>query len=262
MNKYIVGLVFVIVFGISNAISSTSTIFEDHKLQTYSPIVAGAKDILFEIRVDGLIDNIKRTTAISNIEDLYFRFYWVYPGEYRIEVEGLPKGFAVLKSNLKNQVKPYVDMIFSEDFIRQFERTPFVNDPKEKNSYIKKEDTSSTVSSVRIKLNEKNLLSEIYSKSPYSTVLSQFEYKLRSWSNGKNVLTKIVIEEKGSGIVNMKTIDDEREVFSGIGLPSEIKIEETVSRDSKIITTSNLKLNFSNYNINTGKADRFIRDSK
>ena len=153
-------------------------------------------------------------------------------------------------------------MIFSEDFIRQFERTPFVNDPKEKNSYIKKEDTSSTVSSVRIKLNEKNLLSEIYSKSPYSTVLSQFEYKLRSWSNGKNVLTKIVIEEKGSGIVNMKTIDVEREVFSGIGLPSEIKIEETVSRDSKIITTSNLKLNFSNYNINTGKADRFIRDSK
>lgn len=259
--KYVFSILLVLVFAIGQAQSSSRNIFEDHKLQTYSPIKAGVKDLLFDIRVEGLVERVKKTTALTNLNDLYFRVYWAYPDQYRIDVEGLPKGFNMLRRNLKATVKPFVDIIFSEDFIRQFERVPFNKDPSGKNKYIKKKDKND-VSEVRVSFNNKGILEEINSMSPYSKVKTVFSHNLRSWSKGKHVVTKVSITQLASGMTDEKDILIERGVFSGVGLPKELVVDQRLKRGDQIINSSKQKYFFSNYNVNTDKASRILRGKK
>lgn len=261
MDKYIFGFFLTVLICITNVMSSSSTIFEDHKLQTYSPIKAGVKDLLFEVRVDGLINNLKQTTAITKIEDLYVRFYWVFPGEYRMEVEGLPQGFEGLKGNIKQQIKPFIDMIFSEDFIRQFERSPFVKDAVVKNKYNRKNSKNETTE-LYITLNSNGIMDAVYSSSPSIKVVSKFDYKLRSWSDGKYVLTGFQINENMNGIINDKNIEVERDVFSGVGLPAKVTVKEEIKQGTNTVTKNDLVLRFSNYHVNSGKAEKYIKDNK
>lgn len=259
MRKFLFGLIAVLFICINNAMSTLS-IFEDHKLQVYSPMKVGVKDLLFEVRIDGLIENIKRTTSITKIDDLYVRFYWVFPGEYRMEVEGIPKGFELIRNNIKAQVKPYVDLIFSEDFIRQFERSPFVKDPKEKNTFIKKNNPGET-SDVKISFNENGIMNKIESRSPMSVVLTNFEFKQRSWSDGKYILASVEIQEKASGLVSSRIISVERDVYSGVGLPKSIVVDENVKQADKEISKNQIKIFFSNYHVNEGKAEKFLKQN-
>lgn len=261
MDKYIFGFFITVIICITNVMSASSTIFEDHKLQTYSPVKAGVKDLLFEVRIDGLIDNIKATTAISKVEDLYVRFYWIFPGEYRMDVEGIPEGFDTLRTNIKQQVKPYVDMIFSEDFIRQFERSPFVKDTNIKNRFNRKNEKNE-VTELYVTLNSNGIMDGVYSTSPRVKVDSKFEYKLRSWSDGKYVLTGIMIKENMNGLISNKNIEVERDVFSGVGFPSKITINEEIKQGESSVTKSKTILKFSNYHINSGKAEKYIKENR
>jgi len=261
MMKYLFGLLLVITVAYTQAVSSTGNIFEDHKLRSYSPLKVGVKDILFDIRMDGLLNNVKKTTSLTSIEDLYFRVYWAYPGQYRIDVEGLPKGFKMMRRNLKGLIKPYVDLIFSDEFVRQFERVPFKKSQTEKRTFTKKKN-STDVTDINVNFDEKGILTKILSSSPYSKVETEFVYKLRSWSKGKFVMNKILISELSNGIRNKKEIVIDRELQSGVGLPRTVVVEENLVRNKKVINSTTQKFNFSNYVINSGKAARIMKGIK
>lgn len=256
--RYLFGIFLVITLAYGQALSSTDTIFEDHKLRTYSPLKVGVKDLFFDIRMEGLLNNVKKTTSLTSLDDLYFRVYWTYPDQYRIVVEGLPKGFRMMRNNLRAVVKPYVDLIFSDDFIRQFEKVPFKQSSTDKKTYVKKKDKSTDVSDIQITFDSKGILNKIVSTSPYNKVDTEFDYKLRSWSNGKFVMNKIKIREAANGIVNNKEISIDRELQNGVGLPNSVTIEETLMRKEKVINSTTQKFTFSNYNVNTGKVKKII----
>jgi hypothetical protein len=259
--KYLFALFLVITLAFSQAMSSTQNIFEDHKLRSYSPTKAGVKDILFDIRMDGLLNNVKKTTSLTSLDDLYFRVYWTYPGQYLIVVEGLPKGFKMLRNNLKGIIKPFVDIIFSDDFIRQFERVPFVKDVNNKGTFVKRKQATD-VNDIRVKFDNKGVLEAIVTSSPYTKVNTSFMHKLRSWSKGKFVMNKIKIEELSNGLISQKEIEIERTLQSGVGLPKSVVVEQSLKRKDKVINSSTQKFIFSNYHINTGKAARIMKGMK
>lgn len=259
--KYLFSVFLIAMIAVSQVLSSSSNIFEDHKLQTYSPMKVGVTDLFFDIRVDGLLEKVKKTTALTDLEDLYFRVYWAYPDQYKIVVEGIPVGFKMLKRDLKNQVKAFVDLIFLDDFVRQFERVPFIKDPKSKKSYIKKM-SKSDVGDVKINLNNKGIIEEINSMSPYSRIKTTFEHNLRSWSKGKYVMSKVSIKQNTSGMVSEKNIDIERSLYSGMGFPKNLTVEQKLKRGEQVINSSSTTYRFTNYNINTGKSAGFMKGEK
>ena len=261
MMKYLFALLLVISFAFNQALSSSQNIFEDHKLQTYSPLKAGVKDLLFDIRMDGLLDSVKKTTSLTSLEDLYFRVYWAYPGQYRIDVEGLPKGFKMLRKNLKSTIKPIVDIIFSDDFVRQFERVPFIKNSNKKRTYVKKKQAGE-VSNISVEFNKRGILKTINSSSPYSKFETTFNHKLRSWSKGKYVMDKITIAEMTNGLVSTKVFDVERELQTGVGLPKKVSIEQSLKRKEKVINSTTQNFHFTNFHVNTGKAISIMKGNK
>jgi hypothetical protein len=261
MGKFTFGIFVVVILAISNAFSNNLSIFDDHKLKSYSPTKAGVKDILFDVKLDGLEDYIKKTTSLTDLEDIYFRVYWAYPSQFKVDVEGLPKGFQQLKSNLKSMVKPYIDLIFSDNFVVQFERIPFVKDSKNPNLYIKKSTELDTTSMV-VEFDRNGLMNRIISMTPYSKIETTFVNTQRSWSLGKYVVTEIQIKEKVNGLTNHKTITVERELKDGVGLPAKVSLVEKLLNGDKKINENTKNFKFFNFHVNTGKPQRIMKGQK
>ncbi len=261
MFKFIFGVFLVVIFSFKQAHSEKIGIFEDHKIRSYSPVKVGVKDMLFDVRIKGIKDLIRGQTAITSLDDVYFRVYWYFPDRYKVVVEGLPEGFKVLRNNLKIIVKPYIDLIFSEEVITQFSRYPYVVDEKEKNSYLKKK-TTTDLSEINVKFNKDGLLKVINSKSPYSRISTEFDYSKKSWSKGKFVTDKIIISEISQGIKSVKEMNITHGLISGTGLPESIVVTERFLRDDKEINRNSININFSNYVLNTGKARSILQGKK
>ncbi len=261
MFKYSIGLLLVILFSFKQAHSEQIGLFEDHKIRSYAPIKVGVKDMLFDVRVKGILELIKGQTSLTQLDDVYFRVYWYFPDRYKVVVEGLPEGFKVLRNNLKVIVKPYIDLIFSEEVITQFSRYPYVQDQKNKKSYIKK-NNENEMGKVSIEFNGNGLLASISSSSRYSKVNTEFGYSKKSWSKGKFVTDTIKISEESKGIESVKDLDVSYGLFSGIGLPEKIKVSESFLRNEKVINENKLEINFTNYVLNSGKARNILQGKK
>lgn len=258
---YSLGLILVALFSFNNAFSEKSGIFDEHKIRSYSPLKGRIKDVLFDVRVEGMLEKIKKSTTITNIDDVYFRVYWYFPDRYRVDIEGLPKGFKVLRSNLRQSVKPYVDLLFAQDLVTQFARFRYTRDSKDKQSFnkIKK---NGDLTDVSITFNRNGLMDTITSKSTFTGVKTMFDYSKKSWSDGKFVTDAIKISEKANSITNVKDISIEYTLKNNVGLPEVVNVTEKFMSGVKVINSSKKKIKFSNYVINTGKARNILQGKK
>lgn len=261
MKLYSLGLLLVTIFTINNAFSEKVGIFDEHKIRSYSPLKGKIKDILFDVRVDGMVDAVKKSTTLTNVDDIYFRVYWYYPDQYRVDVEGLPKGFKVLRASLRKEVKPYIDLIFSDDLVTQFARFRYSKDSKEKNTYVKMK-KESDVTDVSVTFDVNGMMTSIVSKSPFTGVKTELEHSKKSWSDGKFVTENIKITEKTSAITNVKDVSINYGLNSGFGLPSDITVDEKFMSGVKVINTNKKIIKFSNYVINTKKARTILQGKK
>lgn len=234
-------------------------------IRYYHPENYGLKDLVFEVRVSNLVDTLNKKQSYGKIEDLYFKVYWMFPGQYEIVVNGFPKGFKEVKYQLKQMIKNRLDFVVPLKLaprVRSYELSYF--ETKGAKGVKGKDRTGSrSVSEIQLKFKSNGMLEEFKSFSPTGVNTSKFELGVKGWSNNKWVVDRMVVRLIQG--VQLTTIENEFDYksFSGFGFPSKVDIKTT----QEIMTNNggkpnkrsvNSTIEFSKYEINTGKAVRFM----
>lgn len=234
-------------------------------IRYYHPESFGLKDLVFEVRVSNLVETLNKKQSFGKIEDLYFKVYWMFPGQYQIQVNGFPKGFDEVKYQLKQMIKNRLDFVVPLKLsprVRSYELSYF-NIKGGKGIKGKDRTGSRPVSEIQLKFKSNGMLQEFKSFSPTGVNSSIFKLGTKSWSNNKWVVENMTIKLIQG--VQLTTIENEFEYksYSGFGFPSKVDITTT----QEIVTNNggkpnkrsvNSSIEFSKYEVNTGKAVRFM----
>lgn len=252
-----------------NLFASPDEILSTYDIRSYHPEKLDLKDLIFEIRMKDLVKQLNETKSYGVLEDIYFKVFWIFPGQYNIEIYGLPKGFKALRQNLKQQIKSRLSFVIPMKLSLLF---------RSYNLKIKKENKAQIIeaipkvkkdakSKIMISFDSSGKLKSIDSQNEFINIYSEHTYKVfDDWSNNKWVLTEVTENRsEGPHRLFMKTQIMYKKVGK-FGFPSKISISTTPSvvhsadkNSSKILKTTLL---FSTYEVNTGKARKKIMNPK
>lgn len=242
---------------------------EQFEIRSYSPQKVGIKELVYEVRVDGLKDIIEKNLVVGKLTDLYFKVYWLNPSEYRVTVEGLPQGFKEVKDDLKQLIKGKLDFVVPERFSEKLKGYTVKTEALPDGKLLKAIDETYTLAVPEIDITFENSgrLKLLETKMTPNAVTTEFFHSTKSWSNNKLVLDRVIAKSGVEG--NKLTIinDVEYANVNGFGLPAKLSVkniaefmvqasEKEKPKLQKKETTSVIR--FSKYEINTGKAQRFI----
>ena len=253
---------------LSNAIFG-SEVIENFDLRSYDPVSNGLKDLTCEIRLKGLTERLKKELVTLKIPDeVYYKLYWLYPGKLDIIVEGLPRGFTELKTNLKNLVVNRVDFLIPQKLGKRLRSYKLTTKSVRGGTLVKGEDPTNTkaVNKIEIMFDGDEKLKSYKSYSPLGFQDSSFEYGKKSWSKNKWVLEKSFAKTiQGPQVTEIVTeIDYGNQV--GFGFPEEIEIETTQyvvapgKKEKKQERKGTTELTFSKFKVNSGEAQKYFRN--
>ncbi len=246
---------------------------EQFEIRSYAPQKVGVTDLVFEARIDNLTEMLTKNLAVGKLVDVSYKIYWASPSQYKIEVQGLPKGFAEVKQDLISLIRGKMEFVLPEKFMEKFKGYSLKAESVSEGKLIRAIDPTYTMvtSEVDILMDKNGILKTIETKTTGPAVRSEFSYSPKSWSNNKLVLDKIVLRTMQTG-VKLSTINDvEYLSVNGIGLPSKITVrnisEATVpatkkEKEKKLKKEIGSVIRFSKYEVNTGKALRFINEGQ
>lgn len=245
--------------------------FEQFEIKSYDPQKNGLTDLVFEARIDNLTEILNKTQIFSKLVEVYFKIYWLSPAQYKIEIMGLPKGFQEVRDDLSTLIKGKLEFIIPENFSDKFKGYTLKSEPIADGKLIKAIDDTYTMSIPEIDLIFDNSarLKSLETKAPFSAVKTEFFHSPKSWSNNKLVVDKIISTTK-QGALSSSTVNTvEYITVGGIGFPSVVTVK-TVSetlipangkeKEKKIKNETGSVIRFSKYEVNTGKAKRFIEE--
>ncbi len=242
-----------------------------YDVRKYNLEAMGLKDLVFEVRMDQLTETLNKNLSLGKLIDVHFKVYWMAPNEWRIEVNGLPKGFEEIKNDLKQLISGKLEYVISRPFREVVVGLNFENLSDKGIQYIRAFDPLYTkpFTDILLHFDQNGRLLSMRTNVPNAATDSNFEYGVFPWSNSKFLVTKHVAKTKlGVSESTITHIVDYAPV-NGFGLPAKMNIktnnkvvipahgkekEKTVSQDMTSL------LRFSKYETNTGKAKRFIVD--
>lgn len=245
---------------------------QQHEIRTYSPELAGVKDLIFEARIDGLPDILAKNSAIGKRADVFFKIYWKTPNQYRIEVEGFPgnaSNFKEIKDDLRQLIKGKLEFVIPEKMSEKLKPYTLKIEPITDGKLLKAIDETYTLSipEIDIVFDKSGRLKSMESRAPMSAVKTEFYNSPKVWSNNKLVLDKVISVSGGPG--NSFSVVNEIQYVNvnGFGFPSQVNVKNVIEfmgatkekekpKLMKKETTSTVK--FSKYEINTGRAAKFI----
>jgi hypothetical protein len=241
---------------------------EQFEIRSYAPQKNGVTDLVFEARIDHLTELLSKNLALGKLVDVSFKIYWNSPSQYKIEVQGLPKGFDEIKNDLVSLIKGKLEFILPEKFSEKFKGYSLKAEPIADGKLIHAIDASYTMSTpeVEILIDKSGQLKTVETKSP-TAVKTEFTHSAKSWSNNKLVLDKVVMTSKQGPAAMTTTNTIEYINVNGIGFPAKItvkNISEVVipktekAKEKKIKNESGTVIRFTKYEINTGKAQKTI----
>lgn len=242
-----------------------------YDIRRYNPEAQGVKDLVFELRMDNLTETLNKNLALGKLVDVHFKVYWLAPSEWRIEVNGLPKGFDEIKSDLKTLIGGKLEFVVSKPFQSVVADLSFEKVNRNGKNYLRAFDPLyvKPFTEILLGFDSQGRMNEMVTVVPNSSSVTTYEYVVTPWSNSKFLVSKQ--STKSSYGASESTISHNAEYVSvnGFGFPQKLTIktnnkitipprgkdkEKVFSQD----TTSVLK--FSKYEVNTGKAKRFIVD--
>ncbi len=263
--------VFLLIFLTSSQIWSQQKIeeIEQYEIRSYDPQQRGLSDLVFEARIDNLTEILNKAQTFGKLIDVYFKVYWIAPTQYKIEVMGMPKGFQEVRDDLTSLIKGKLEFVIPEKFSERFKAYTLKSEPIADGKLIKAIDDTynMTASEINIIFDKNSRLKTIESKAPLSNVLTEFFHSPKAWSNNKLVLDKVVSSSK-QGTTVLTTINSvEYIVVAGMGFPSKISVKNSQEvlvpatakeKEKKVKTDSGSIIKFSKYEVNTGKAQRYM----
>lgn len=254
---------------ISISMAFANSAVSDFDLLSYNPVKMGLKDVLCEVRLEGLTEQVKKQYVTVKVgREVYYKLYWMYPGRVAIDVEGIPKGFDQIKQSLVGLIINRVDYLIPQDLsprIRGYEL-------KKKSGgrggvTFEGEDPTNTkaVNKIEVSFDSNGILKKYKSYSPLGFQDSIFDYGKKSWSKNKWVLQSVRAKMIQGPQVTESYTDIKYENVSGYGMPSKIvvsteqKIVAPGEGEKKIERKGESELTFSNYKINMGEAQKYFR---
>lgn len=245
---------------------------EQYEIRSYAPQKSGVKDLVFEARIDNLTEILQKNLSVGKLSDVSFKVYWVSPSQYQIEVHGLPKGFQEVRSDLIQLIKGKLEFVLPESFSEKFKGYTLKAEPVADGKLIRAIDQTYTmaVPEVDILMDKVGTLKSVETRAPMAAVKTEFFHSPKAWSNNKLVLDKIVLTSYQGGAKVTSANEIDYISVNGVGFPSKITIKNVA--EAKVPATAKEKektvknetgtvIRFSKYEVNTGKAQRFM-DSK
>ncbi|MBC7714343.1 MAG: hypothetical protein H7177_13445 [Rhizobacter sp.] len=244
---------------------------EQYEIRSYDPQKSGLNDLVFEARIDNLTEILNKTGTFGKLIDVYFKIYWLSPSQYKIEVMGLPKGFPEVRSDLSDLIKGKLEFIIPEKFSEKFKGYSLKAEPVADGKLIRAIDDTYTmaVPEVDMVFDTSGKLKTVETKATYSNVKTEFFQSPKAWSAGKLVMDKIVTTSKQGATSMLTTNTVDYVTVSGMGFPSKVTIKnvaETIvpatkkDKEKKVKNESGTIVKFSKYEVNTGKAKRFMTE--
>jgi hypothetical protein len=242
---------------------------EQYEIRSYDPQKSGLTDLVFEARVDNLTEILNKTQTFGKLVDVYFKIYWMAPSQYRIEVMGLPKGFQEVRDDLSTLIKGKLDFVIPEKFSAKFKSYTLKAEPIADGKLIKAIDDSYTLAVPEIDLvfDRSGKLKSSEIKTPPAPVKTEFFQAPKEWSNNKLVMDKIVSVSKQGFAVTTITNSLEYASIAGMGFPTKITVKNVTEatipatkkdKEKKVKSEAGTIIRFTKYEVNTGKAQRFI----
>lgn len=244
---------------------------EQYEIRSYSPQKNGVNDLVFEARLDNLTESLSKNLILGKLVDVSFKIYWISPSQYKIEVQGLPKGFIEIKASLISIIKTKLEFVLPEKFSEKFKDYTLKSEAIADGKLIHAIDATYTmaVPEIDIVIDKTGQLKTVETRAPMSAVKTEFFHSPKSWSNNKLVLDKIILTTK-QGMVNFKTTNNLDYInINGIGFPSKVVVETASEviiqatekeKEKRIKNEESTRIRFSKYEINTGKAQRYMHE--
>lgn len=271
MKKLLIFILLIITSGLGLAIEKIDEL-EQHEIRSYAPQKSGVTDLVFEARIDNLTEMLSKNLMLGKLIDVSYKVYWLSPSQYKIEVYGLPKGFEEIRADLISLIKGKLEFVLPEKFSDKFKDYTLKAEPIANGKLIRAIDTTYTmaVPEIDIVIDKSGQLKTVESRAPMSAVKSEFSYSPKSWSNNKLVLDKVKLTSR-QGAAHLTTTNEMEYVsVNGIGFPSKITIknvsEITIpktdkAKEKKIKNETGTTIRFTKYEVNTGKAQRYINEA-
>lgn len=267
-SKALVFLIFILGLNISALAQQRFSELEQYDLRAYSPVNYGLKDLVFEIRISNLKEILQDQYNLKNLIDVYYKVYWIFPGQYKIEVEGIPQGFVDLQIELRELIKDKLEFVIPMPFMAKIRGYELNYKSKGQKVIIEGVDRGQTreINRIEIELDTTGKLQTLSSFSPSGVSRAEFDLGIKPWSHNKWVLdtfqTIVPIFNGEVRVVHKINYVSQ----AGIGLPSEIEVKtiqsaEVTNEEGKKEQRkfeSGSTISFSKYEINTGKAQRYI----
>jgi hypothetical protein len=243
-----------------------------YEIRSYDPQKSGLADLVFEARIDKLTDILNKTQNFGKLFDVHYKIYWILPNQYKIEVMGLPKGFQEVKDDLITLIKGKLEFVIPEKLSEKFRGYKLKIEPITDGKLIKAIDDTFTmiIPEIDLVFDNGGRLKYLENKLPTTgSMKSEFFQTPKSWSNNKLVMDKIILTTKQAGVTATVINLIEYSTTAGIGFPSKVTVKNIIEsitpatkkekeKKNKVENTSSIK--FSAFEVNTGKATRFINE--
>ena len=246
-------------------------VIEQYEIRSYDPQKSGLTDLVFEARIDNLTEILNKTQTFGKLVDVYFKIYWLSPSQYKIEIMGMPKGFSEVRSDLSDLIKGKLEFIIPEKFSEKFKGYTLKVEPIADGKLIKAIDDTYTmaVPEVDLVFDSAGRLKTLQTKSTMSAVKTEFFQSPKAWSQGKLVMDKVVTTSKQGLTVMTSTNSIEYISVNGVGFPAKVTVKNVADttipatkkeKEKKVKNESGTIVKFSKYEVNTGKASRFMTE--
>lgn len=256
----------------SFAASNNFQMIEDHDIQSYRPSEHGLSDLVFEIRIPKLLELLRVKKSFNNIETIYYKVYWIYPGQYSIVVNGVPKGLSGLERELRSVVREYLEYVVPEKFYSKMRPYQFEKKLVDGAVLLVGEDQTykRNIGRIEISFDKIGTLKhlKVYHPEVRMETNTEFFFANKTWSKNRKVLHSLI----RSNISEFKKVEEKINVVyqsvEGLGFPHEINVTTTVYIKAKVkdeykeIDKKQVEILLSNFEVNTKKARRHILSSE
>lgn len=256
-----------VLFSFGSRAAATPAEIENFDIRYYDPANYGLRDLVFEIRMSNLLDTMKERLNLKDLVDIYFKIYWMYPGKYKVDVEGLPAGFKEIKAELKSMVKNRLDFVIPQRLSPKVRSYELESKKSKAGTTITGIDKTHTraVNEIRLSFDGGGKLTGFKTMSPMGVNTSQMKMSAKSWSHNKWVVDDLVVKTVQGIQMTQINHNVEYENIDGFGFPKKVKVETVrklirptseKAEDKGMSISTEVK--FSKYEVNTGKAQRYI----
>lgn len=272
--KKIISLVMLVSFfvGFKSAHANVPAVMEQYDIRSYDPQKSGLKDLVFEARIDNLAEILTKLGNFGTISDLHFKIYWMSPGQYKIEVNGLPKGFAEVRNDLSMLIQGKLEFVIPELFSAKFKNLKLIPENTAEGVSIKVIDPNQEAAmppAFVILFDKGGKLKAFENKAGIQQSRTDFHTSPKSWSQNKLVMDKVVTTTTQGIQKSVVSNSIEYKTVSGIGFPSIIKVSNVAEakfpahgkeKEKVVKQETGSVVKFTNFEVNTGKAQRYMTE--